>query len=128
MNALSEYFPLLLILIFLIISIRKGMDRKKQEEETAKTLLPGRESEGMATAEEFTPVRQAREATKKSQSRVSKPPEQPKRFPTESSSSISKDHDSEEESIETVLDLDIDDMDEIKKAVVYTEIFNRKAL
>jgi len=123
MKTLSEYFPLLLILFFFIVSVRKGMNRKKQKEDMANSQLPDCKSEEMATAEKSVPAKPIRE----SQSRISKPSEQSKSPLTGLSSPDSKSNDTEEEPSEAVFDLDIDDTDEIKKAVVYTEILNRKA-
>ena len=122
MNALSEYlFPLIFVVAIVVISLRRGMD-KKREEEMAKTMLPGRKSGEVMSMWQPAPASPVQKTTKKSQQPVSKRLRQPADAPVEISTPMVKDN--EEVFFEPVLN--IDDVDDIKKAVVYAEIFNRK--
>ena len=123
MNALLEYLlPLIFVVSIVVISLRKGVDKKK-EEEMAKTMLPGRKSGEELIVPEPVPVLPAQKATKKLRSRISLPLERTGDVSEKSSASILIDE-PEEFSFEPVLN--IADRDDIKKAVIYTEIFNRK--
>ena len=122
MSALSEYLlPLIFVMAIVVISLRKGMDKKK-EGEMAKTLLPGRKSGEEIDMWEAAPNPPVQKVAKKLQQPVSKRLRQPAEVPVEASASVVKDN--EEAFFEPVLN--IDDTDDIKKAVIYTEIFKRK--
>ena len=121
MNALSEYLlPLIFVIAIVVISLRKGVDKKKQEE-MAKTTLPGRQSGEVISRWEPAPAPQVQKAAKKPQQPVSKRLRQLAGFPGEPSTPIAKDN--EEVLFEPVLD--IENTEDIKKAVIYTEIFKR---
>ncbi|MDR2806016.1 MAG: hypothetical protein LBB85_10365 [Dysgonamonadaceae bacterium] len=115
MNTLSEFLPLIFIAAFIILSVRRGMNQKKQEE-MSKTTLPGRKSGAVIPVQETvsSPV-QANPGKKIT----------PKPVRTSSQSVLAGEKEPEEEIIESVLN--IEDPEDIKKAVIYTEIFNRKA-
>ena len=122
MNALSEYFlPLIFVVAIVVISLRKGMDKKK-EEEMAKTTLPGHKSGEEIFVWEPEPVRPVQKLIKKPQKIVSKPLRTPVTVPEAPSTPISAAH--EEDTYEPILN--IEENDEIKKAIIYTEIFKRK--
>ena len=122
MNAsLSEYLlPLLFVVFFVVISLRKGM--KKKQEEMAKATLPGHNSMEEVAMREPLPAPSVQKTGKKPQQSVPKPVKPAIDVPVEPSVPIAKDV--EEDSFEPVLN--IEDTDDIKKAVIYTEIFKRK--
>ena len=123
MEALSEYLlPLIFVVAIVVISLHKGTDKKK-EEEMAKTMLPGRKSGEVIVMPEVVPVPSVQKMTNKLRNPIPQPLEPTENFSRKSPVSISKDH-HEEEVFEPVLN--IEDVDDIKKAVIYTEIFNRK--
>ena len=123
MNALSEYLlPLIFVIAIVVISLRKGIDKKKQEE-MAKTTLPGRKSGEVISRWEPAPAPPVQKSTKKQQQPVSKRLRQSAGVSDEPSTPIVKD--SEEIFLEPVLD--IENTEDIKKAVIYTEIFKRQA-
>ena len=114
MDKLSDYIPLIIIIGSIIFSMIKG-SRKKSEEETAKTTLPGHRNQ---------PERKEKTAIKKPKIKTHEPtiitP-----TPISSESSIVS---SEQKDVESthVPFLDSSDINEVKKAFIYTEIFNRK--
>jgi hypothetical protein len=120
MDNLSNYVPLIIIIGSIIYSIVKGTNQKKQEE-MAKTTLPGHKPKEI-TVPEVRPVK----TVKKEKKKVAPPKPEPAVVrqvvtppsPVEVLEVI-------EEQGEPVLD--IGDTDEIKKAFIYTEIFNRRA-
>ena len=141
MDKLSDFIPLIVILASVIFSIVKGTG-KKEREKTAKTTLPGRNTEPrpMDTAfprpVENRPVRQVNNSsleldkkikqTKKELERIKMmqsnlPPKPQIRTSSQTSPHFMSAHDA----IETPF-LDVSNFDEIKKAVIYSEIFNRK--
>jgi hypothetical protein len=121
MNAsLSEYlFPLIILAAFVLISVRKGKD-KKNLEEMEKTMLPGRKSGDLLDVPETAQASPVQKKKKKPQQPAIKPLLAPVDIPV----STSVVEDGEADFNEPVLD--IEDMDNIKKAVIYTEIFKRK--
>ena len=123
MNAsLSEYlFPLIFFATIVLISLRKGIDKKKAEE-MAKTMLPGHTSGEVITTWAPDPTVPVQKTVKKPQSTAFKPERPITDFPVEPAVPTVKDN--EEDSLEPILN--IEDVDDIKKAVIYTEIFSRK--
>jgi hypothetical protein len=122
MDNLSDYIPLLIIIGSVIYSIVKETGKKKREE-IAKTILPGRKSgEEVSPPETFHEVKSMKIETQK------------KKLPLISQSVISPVKQTICEGIENMAIeyeeseslLNIEDMDEVKKAFIYTEIFNRK--
>ena len=123
MEALSEYLlPLIFVVAIVVISLRKGMDKKK-EEEMAKTMLPGRKSGEVIAVSKVVPVPSVQKMTRKLRTPIPQTLEPTEDFLKKSAVSMPKDH-HEEDAPEPVLN--IEDVDDIKKAVIYTEIFNRK--
>jgi hypothetical protein len=118
MNALSEYLPLLFVVAFIIISVRKGMNRSKEEELT-KTTLPGRKSGSVLPDQEENFSEQTiHEQPKKST----------KTTPVTGRGSLAAARRGEKEVVEEIAEpiLNIEDMEDVKKALIYTEIFNKK--
>jgi hypothetical protein len=109
MNRLSEYIPLLVILGFIVVSIKKGIGNKKQEE-LSKTTLPGRRSGEEIAIPEVLSVKKTKVKMKKI-----------KAVPVEAP-------DPEEEGLGTydTLVINPEEIEELQKAVIYTEILNRK--
>jgi hypothetical protein len=115
MNNLSEYIPLLFILLFIIISIKKGAGKK--QEEMAKTMMPGHKSGEIIDVPEYVPVKKTKEKIQ-----APKPVHQPMAIPVEQMKPIEIENSNEfGEAV-----LNVEDVEDIKKAVIYTEIFNRK--
>jgi len=123
MDKLSEYLPLIIIIGSIIYSIVKGANRKKAEEELAKTTLPGhtggKEIYFPAMNEPPQPV--YKEQKKSKAITIQTPVYQQKMDSLPTTLSV----DSELEGWETD-GLHLGDADEIKKAIIYTEIFRRK--
>ena len=123
MNALSEYLlPLIFIVVILVRFLRKGMDTQG-EGEMAKTTLPGRKSGEVIDVREPVP---ATPVQKKAAKKTHRPASNPLRTPlnTPATSSVPVVEAGEEYSYEPVLN--IENADDIKKAIIYTEIFKRK--
>ena len=121
--ALSEYLiPLIFIVVIVVRLLRRGTD-KQRAEEMAKTTLPGHRSGEMIDIWEPAPAPPVQKnAAKKTQQPVSNPLRTPINIPEASSVPIIAVN--EEVSYEPVLN--IEDTDDIKKAIIYTEIFKRK--
>jgi hypothetical protein len=123
MDNLSDYIPLIIIIGSIIYSVFKGTG-KKREEEMAKTTLPGQEREREVNQPEvFYNVKPVKKESKKKKSEeISQPvvsPTKPKiRF--ESEKIIEAEYEYSE------LGLNIENVDEVKKAFIYSEIFNRR--
>jgi hypothetical protein len=118
MNTIQEFLPLIFVVAFVVISVRSNMNKKKQEE-MAKTMLPGRKSGPVLSQ----PVQDA-----DLEESIAAEPEtlrKAKHTTSISSRAIRQNgKELQEEASEPVLNLD--DPDELQKAVIYTEIFNRK--
>jgi hypothetical protein len=119
MHAIQEFLPLIFVVVFVIISVRNGMN-KQRKEELEKTTLPGRKS---------TPVFQALEVD--TESSIPAEPEKPRKAKIASKiphTSLQSARPNGRENLEDADDpiLNTDDPDELKKAIIYTEIFNRK--
>ena len=114
MDKLSDYIPLIIIIGSIVFSVIKGLG-KSQREETAKTTLPNRHSQ--PEVEIKTPVKKPKLKTPQPSIVAKKP------VPAQSSIVSSE---SREIEATTVPFLDSSDLDEVKKAFIYTEIFNRK--
>ena len=122
MNTLSEYLlPMVFVMVFIFISIRKGVN-KKREEEMAKTMLPGRKSGEEIAIPEPVAAPAVQKTANVSQRPASGQLSSPVYVSEESSIPVVKD--SEEALYEPVLD--IEDADAVRKAVIYTEIFKQK--
>ncbi|MDR3218699.1 MAG: hypothetical protein LBU22_06920 [Dysgonamonadaceae bacterium] len=126
MNKLSDYLPLIIIIISVLFSLLKG---KKKKEYGHETTLPGK------TPGAFMPLVPNVPESKKRvyQASVSDKPVE-KQVPEKVHKAHKKNQiqpleDTFTEGVEAESNepyLDISDMEEIKKAVVYNEIFNRK--
>jgi hypothetical protein len=119
MNSLSEYIPLLVILGFIVVSIRKGVVKAKQEE-MSKTTLPGRRSGEEISIPEVLSVKKAKAKMKTTQTE-----------PTVMRSSLVVPVETpapEEEDLNAsdALFIHPEEVEELQKAVIYTEILNRK--
>ena len=112
MESLSEYIPLLLIVGSIIVSVISG-SRKKKVKESRETYTPKESS-----VPEFNP-HAARYEKKKETPVLQKISSKP------SDSKQSKKIVLPEEEPSKPF-VDVSDLDEIKKAVIYTEIFTRK--
>jgi hypothetical protein len=114
MNELADYLPLFLfIAAFVFISARKGA-KKQTEEEPETTPAPQTEQ------------RQARKAPKReARPIIAQPPLQTLEETDENHFPQGKKRMEVEENIAPPL-LNAKDLDEIKKAIVYSEIFNHK--
>jgi hypothetical protein len=124
MSAIQEFLPLIFVVAFVIFSVRSGMNKKKQEE-LAKTTLPGRKSEPAAA-----PVREAVSTKPAPEQPTFTKPEPSYRITTKSASASTRPtHSHEKESTEVTYEpiLNTEDPDELQKAIIYTEIFGRKA-
>ncbi|MDR1527621.1 MAG: hypothetical protein LBS46_08155 [Dysgonamonadaceae bacterium] len=122
MNTLSEFLPLIFIAAFVIISVRRGMNQKKQEE-MAKTTLPGRKSGEVVIDPEWVPEPAGRR--KKTQTVTPKPVQQTVRTPSGAKPYPVENKEEHQEELSEPL-FDLEDADEVKKAVIYTEIFRKK--
>jgi len=87
-----------------------------------KTMLPGHTSGEVITTWAPDPTVPVQKTVKKPQSTAFKPERPITDFPVEPAVPTVKDN--EEDSLEPILN--IEDVDDIKKAVIYTEIFSRK--
>ena len=113
--ALSEYLiPLIFIVVIVVRLVRKGTD-KQREEEMAKTTLPGRRSGEVIDVWEPTPeLPVQKKAAKKTQRPATNPLRTPVTFPETVSTPIIAMN--EEGSYEPILN--IEDADDIKKAII----------
>jgi hypothetical protein len=119
MDNVSDYIPLLIIIGSVIYSVVKGVSKQKQEE-TAKTTLPGRKSETKVNRPDT--LYEVKQENKKK-----KPAVIPQSVIPSAKQALRAEVESvmiENEESEPILN--IDDMDEVKKAFIYTEIFNRR--
>ena len=114
MDKLSDYIPLIIIVGSIVYSIVKGLG-KSQKEETAKTTLPKPHSQ--PEIKRKTPI-------KEPEFKIQEPVVVTK-TPSLSQPPVVFSESREAESA-TVPFLDTNDLDEVKKAFIYTEIFNQK--
>ena len=131
MDKLSEYLPLLIIVGSIIYSVVRGSSRKKAEE-LSKTTLPGhtggKEIYFPETSEQeiFFPeiieqVPPVRKEQKKSKVNIAPPPV----YQQTTNDPPKKTLPSEPEEPETEW-IKLENIDEVKKAIIYAEIFSRK--
>jgi type IV secretory pathway VirB10-like protein len=122
MNTLSEFLPFILIIAFVLISIRKRKSQQEQEE-MAKTTLPGHTSGEIITpstrhpqpfGRKHQPFTTAHKPTHQAIQPTNDLPTQPEENETQ--------HNEPPRPL-----LDLENTDEVTKAILYTEIFNRKA-
>ncbi|MDR2682481.1 MAG: hypothetical protein LBB64_01260 [Dysgonamonadaceae bacterium] len=123
MKTFSEFLPLIFIAAFVILSIRRGRNQKRQEEMT-KTTLPGRKSGEMVYVPESVPERPVHK--KPVQKATPKPEQQKLRASSGASSHREESRTEFPEDISEPL-FNLEEVDDVKKAVIYTEILNRKA-
>jgi hypothetical protein len=123
MNNLSDYIPLVIIIGSIIYSVFKETGKRRREE-TAKTTLPGQKSgKEINRPEVFYNVEPAKNENRKKEAEVIPRPVVPSiksKIRPESEKMIEVEHDSPE------FGLNIEDVDEVKKAFIYSEIFNRR--
>jgi len=134
MESLSEYIPLLLIIGSVIVSAISGSRKKKKEVVSHETRIPGippgePEEPSNRTFQEKVMNKEPRpEAIKQVNAKIKPNPSQ--RIYTKHTSQTSafegneKTQRIEEENVQSYIDLS--DPDEVKKAVIYSEIFARK--
>ena len=133
MKDLSEYFPLLIIIVSIIISAISGSKKKKASQ---KTYIPGipqpeQEEQFYEYEPDFEIEPEIESLQKKNKKQPISPIDSNRKFHTKLPSST-KTNVSEEDDTNMTLEeyskpsIDISDLDEVKKAVIYTEIFNRK--
>ncbi|MDR0682020.1 MAG: hypothetical protein LBG15_09275 [Dysgonamonadaceae bacterium] len=123
MDNLSDYIPLIIIIGSIIYSVFKGTDKKRQEE-MAKTILPGQKSgREVNQPEVFYDVKPVKKENKRK--KLEEIP-QPVVSPTKSKIRFESEKMIEAEYESAELSLNIEDVDEVKKAFIYSEIFNRR--
>ena len=124
MENLSEYVPLLIIVVSIILSVVNGSKKKKAT--THETRIPGippAEPQPMIESESWLP--EEIDLIDEQVRHVSTPQIKPASFSSkEKKSSIAKPISPEDEISEPFIN--VSDADEIKKAVIYTEIFKRR--
>jgi hypothetical protein len=131
MEKLSEYLPLLIIVGSIIYSVIRGASRKKAEE-LSKTTLPGHTSgeeiyfpetsdQEIFFLEMIKQAESVKEEEKKSKVNIIQTPVYQQKINTSPKKTVQ----SEPEEPETEW-LKLENIDEVKKAVIYTEIFGRK--
>ena len=132
MDKLSEFIPLLIIVVVAIVSSIQSSNKKKEEQEKKKTMLP----KGIPTERPSgAPV----VSLPKMESVVVTPSVQEKKREMTQSAAIAFNpevtrsvmSDSEDHILDEVVEtrsaiLDTANIDELKKAVIYSEILNRK--
>jgi hypothetical protein len=116
MSTLQEFLPLIFVIAFVVFSIRNGMNKKKQEE-MEKTTLPGRRSISVVPVE-------AADAKQPVAAVASNPRPATHAAPNPLRAATPSEKENEEEPSTPLLNTE--DPDELKKAILYTEIFNRK--
>jgi hypothetical protein len=129
MDNLSDIIPFLIIVGSIIYSIVKGVG-KKAKEDTAKTTLPGKtstenyeyEKEVVYTLPKSTPKEKSIVPSVKPVKRQEKSPLSVSQSKKENVPFVSPPMVDNDE-IDSILN--ISDVDEIKKAIIYSEIFNR---
>jgi hypothetical protein len=125
MDNISDYIPLLIIIGSVVYSVIKGKGKQRQEEMT-KTTLPGRKSgEEVNRSDVFYEVKP--EKTGNTENKKKKSAMIPQPVASSTKQTIRTEVENviiENEESEPVLN--IEDMDEVKKAFIYTEIFNRR--
>ncbi|MCL1938149.1 MAG: hypothetical protein FWF52_07125 [Candidatus Azobacteroides sp.] len=146
MDKLSEYVPLIIIIGTIIYSVIKGSSRKKAEEELSKTTLPGHTGgeeiyfpetiEAVGPSKKVEPAKSRKTVntvkTIKSVKTIKKEAKESKVNKTQSPiyqqtinpvSETAIQLEPEEPEIHL---FNLENVDEVKKAFIYTEIFNRK--
>jgi hypothetical protein len=134
MESLSEYIPLLLIIGSIIVSAISGSKKKKKEVVSHETRIPGIPPGEPAkpsnrTFQEKAEHKELRlESIKQTNTKVKSNPNQRIYMKHSSQTSVFEGNEKileiEDESVQPYIDLS--DPDEVKKAVVYSEIFTRK--
>jgi hypothetical protein len=128
MENLSEYIPLIIIIGSIIYSVLRGAG-KKNEEKTVQTTLPSYEpAKPIEVPEIFpqeNPFYQMKEKDKKVKTRKIELNPEVQRSVVPSSPSSHSILEQEIEKSERIV-LDVADVDEVRKAFIYSEILNRK--
>ncbi len=129
MKNLSDYIPLIIIIASFIFSAITN-SKKKGKKVTEKTLLPGESSRQNPPQETsspvFAPVEKLQPNKKKIQQLLSEQTRQP--IEKKQETPLSKTDSLLVEIMEepNLLQLDISDREELKRAVIYSEILQRK--
>ena len=118
----GSFSPLVIVVAIVALLLRKGLS-KRREEDMVKTSLPGRTDGEVIPVWESTPAPPVQKAAKNKQQPLAKPLRTPVNIPVAPPSTPIV-AEIEETAYEPVLN--IENMDDIKKAVIYTEIFYRK--
>jgi len=122
MNKIGDYIPLIIIALTFIYSFVKGAKKKVSEEEVGKTTLPkGLPQKNVVYRPESQPKPQAQpQVVSRTQVTAKKQPEVFKRSEEQSPISIGEITDN------TGISLDFSDSEELKRGIIYSEIFNRR--
>jgi hypothetical protein len=124
MDNLSEYIPLILIVGSIIVSVIKGTGKKRQEE-MAKTTLPNKKVREITQPDRKVSPGNFSHKQAKTHSQQSSKPVKEKRDTVAKKFSEKVLSISEETEYEPPI-LDIEDSSTVKKAFIYSEIWNRK--
>jgi hypothetical protein len=127
MDNLSEYVPLIIIIGSIIYSVIKG-GRKKAQEETAKTMLPGKTSRETVLTDRRIPSENVVKAQKPPKQNPASAIKKEQRETLGKNTRVMPEKKAfvteEPEYVKPVLN--VDDNEEIKRAFIYSEILNRK--
>lgn len=131
MENLSEYIPLLIIIASVIISSVSGAKKKKKGEISHETRIPGIPSVEYPTIERepYQPEVSYSEPPRISNSTPESPRVDPRIYNRQNFRATSSQENDKPLVLEeeyTAPFIDTSDLDEVKKAVIYTEIFTRK--
>jgi hypothetical protein len=132
MDKLSDYIPLIIIIGSIVYSIVKR-GNKTREEEISKTTLPGHAGGKEITGSEVfqtDSVRDIAKPVKKENKKKKTKTSSPKQTITQKaliSSVFSNDSGEKESFVESGEPIiNMENVDDVKKAIIYTEIFSRK--
>jgi hypothetical protein len=123
MDKLSDYLPLIIFIIAIVVSIAGGNKKKVTHE----TTIPGRKQ--VENRPDNRPVEKPRSKPKLSEKPVMQPATHTPFIPQQSK--IKPEHEQQAFIIEVEEEnstpfLNLSDMDEVKKALIYTEVFKKK--
>lgn len=121
MNKIGDYLPLIIIALTFIYSFVKGTRKKATEEELSKTTLPnGLPQKNVVFRSESQPKKPQPQVVSRTQVASKRQMEIPKRDEEQSPISIREITD------DSGIYIDFSDPEELKRGIIYSEIFNRK--
>ena len=121
MNKIGDYIPLIIIALTFIFSFVKGARKKVTEEELSKTTLPnGLPQKNVVSRPEFQPKKPQPQVVSRTQVTSKGHLEIPKKNEEQSPISIGEITDN------SGISIDFSDSEELKRGIIYSEIFNRK--